>query len=197
MEGWIGFLIAGFALAGSPGPATLSLAATGAGFGARRGLWYMTGILAGMVIVILVTASGMTGVVWALPGASWVVVPLAGAYFCYLAWRIATAPPLAEQDGAQRQPSFAAGVLLSLINPKAYAAMAALQAGFVRVQALFPLELAFRLAALVGIMLAVNLIWLLIGTSLTRFCQNPRISRAVNVTWAVLLMASLALALWL
>ena len=42
-KGLLGFVLAGFALAGSPGPATLSLAATGAAFGARRGLGYMTG----------------------------------------------------------------------------------------------------------------------------------------------------------
>ena len=38
MDGLLGFVLAGFALAGSPGPATLSLAAAGAAFGARRGL---------------------------------------------------------------------------------------------------------------------------------------------------------------
>ena len=33
MDGLLGFAVAGFALAGSPGPNTLSLAATGAAFG--------------------------------------------------------------------------------------------------------------------------------------------------------------------
>lgn len=36
MQGVVEFALAGFALAGSPGPAMLSLAATGAAFGARR-----------------------------------------------------------------------------------------------------------------------------------------------------------------
>ncbi len=35
MEGLFGFVLAGFALTGSPGPATLSIAATGPAFGAR------------------------------------------------------------------------------------------------------------------------------------------------------------------
>src|SRR5579864_4121342 len=48
VDGLFGFALAGFALAGSPGPATLSLAATGAAFGARRGLAYMSGIIIGM-----------------------------------------------------------------------------------------------------------------------------------------------------
>lgn len=36
MEGLLAFVLAGVALTGSPGPATLSLAATGAAFGALR-----------------------------------------------------------------------------------------------------------------------------------------------------------------
>ena len=50
------FLLAGLALVGSPGPATLSIAATGAAFGQRRGLAYMAGILAGLAVVMAITA---------------------------------------------------------------------------------------------------------------------------------------------
>ena len=96
MEGLLGFILAGLALAGSPGPATLSLAATGAAFGSRRGLAYMTGIDLGMVLVMAITASGVTGVLLALPGAAPVVTVLAALYFVYLAWRIATAPAVNE-----------------------------------------------------------------------------------------------------
>ena len=95
MEGLLGFVLAGFALAGSPGPATLSLAATGAAFSARRGLGYMIGIDLGMVGVMAITASGVVGLLLALPGATPVVTVMAGAYFLYLAFRIAAAPPRA------------------------------------------------------------------------------------------------------
>ena len=58
MEGLTGFILAALALCGSPGPATVSLAATGAAFGPRRSLAYMAGIDAGMVVVMSVTAAG-------------------------------------------------------------------------------------------------------------------------------------------
>src|SRR5437764_3942687 len=103
----LGFVLAGLALAGSPGPATLSLAATGAAFGARRGLGYMTGIIIGMAVVMGIIATGVMGVLLALPGATPVIVAMAAAYFVYLAFRIATAPPVTEQTGRQRRPSFA------------------------------------------------------------------------------------------
>src|SRR5581483_5395824 len=114
-DGVFGFALAGFALAGSPGPATLSLAATGAAFGARRGLGYMAGIIIGMVAVMAIVASGVMGIVLAVPGATPVVVAAAALYFIYLAIRIATAPPLSEESGQRREPSFGAGLFLSLV----------------------------------------------------------------------------------
>jgi len=194
MEGLLGFIVAGLALAGSPGPATLSLAATGAAFGSRRGLAYMTGIDLGMVLVMAITASGVTGLVLALPGAAPVVTVLAALYFVYLAWCIATAPPLAD-DADGREPSFTAGVLLSLINPKGYAAMAALFSGFALIRAAPALDAAFKILALLVVIVAVNIAWLVSGAALTRFFRDPRTNRLINVTFAILLIAAVGLAL--
>ena len=195
MEGLLGFIVAGLALAGSPGPATLSLAATGAAFGSRRGLAYMTGIDFGMVLVMAITASGVTGVLLALPGATPIVAALAALYFVYLAWRIATAPPLTEEAGERRRPSFTAGMLLSLINPKGYAAMAALFSGFALIKAEPALDAALKLLVLLAVIAAVNAAWLSSGAALTRFFRDPRTNRAINVTFAILLIASVAFAL--
>ena len=193
MEGLLGFIVAGFALAGSPGPGTLSLAATGAAFGPRRGVAYMTGIAAGMVVVMSLTAAGVTGLVLAIPGAAPVVAVLAALYFIHLAWRIASAPPL--QDTAQgSEPSFMAGVLLSLINPKGYAAMAALFSGFALIRGRPELDAAIKLGVLIVIVASVNAAWLFAGAALTRFFRESRTSRVINVTFALLLVASVAAA---
>lgn len=197
MEGLLGFVLAGFALAGSPGPATLSLAATGAAFGARRGLRYMTGIVAGMVAVMGITATGVVGVLLTLPGAAPVVGALAATYFLYLAFRIATAPPLTEASRQRRQPSFAGGVFLSLVNPKGYAAMAALFSGFALTPERPGADVAAKVAVLVTTIVAVNLAWLMAGAALTRCFQEPATNRAINLAFAVLLVASVAFTLLL
>jgi len=79
-----GILIAAVALAGSPGPATLSLAAGGAAggaaFGARGGIAYLAGIVVGMVAVMTTVASGTVGLLLALPGVAPVVAILAALY---------------------------------------------------------------------------------------------------------------------
>lgn len=195
MEDLFGFILAGFALAGSPGPATLSLAATGAAFGGRRGLGYMTGIVIGMILVMVITATGVTGVLLALPGAMPVVTSMAALYFAYLAFRIATAPPLAENAGQRQQPLFIGGVFLSLVNPKGYAALAALFSGFILVGERLALDAALKAMILVAIIIVVNSAWLFAGAALTRFFREPVKNRAINVTFAVLLVASVAFAL--
>jgi len=193
MEGLTGFILAALALCGSPGPATVSLAATGAAFGPRRSLAYMAGIDAGMVVVMSVTAAGVTGLVLAIPGATPVVAVLAALYFVHLAWRIATAPPLGDTAPGS-EPSFAAGVLLSLVNPKGYAAMAALFSGVVLIRGRPELDAALKLGVLVVIVVSVNAAWLIAGAALTRFFREPRTSRVINVAFAILLVASVGAA---
>jgi len=194
MDGFFGFVVAGFALAGSPGPNTLSIAAAGAAFGAGRSLGYLAGILAGMIVVMAVTASGVTGLVLAVPGAAPVVASLAAAYIVYLAYRIATAPPLAEDAHDSRRPSFLGGAFLSLVNPKAYAAMAALFSGFVLVAGRPAMDAGAKLLILVAIITLVNFVWLFVGAALTRAFRQPRVNRAINVGFAVLLVASVGFA---
>jgi threonine/homoserine/homoserine lactone efflux protein len=195
LDALVGFIIAALALAGSPGPGTLSLAATGAAFGARRGMPYMTGIDVGMAGVIAITASGVVGILLAVPGATPLIAALAGAYFLYLAYRIATAPPLSANSAERSPPSFAAGVALSLVNPKGYAAMAALFSGFVLVRERLALDIAAKFAVLAVIIVSVNLAWLTGGAALTRFFRDPATNRIINITFALLLIASVVVAL--
>jgi threonine/homoserine/homoserine lactone efflux protein len=196
MDALFSFVLAGLALAGSPGPATLSLAATGAAFGARRGLLYMSGLIIGMVAVMAIIASGVAGIVVALPGLTPIIAMASAAYFVYLAFRIATAPPVAiSSDHPGGQPSFMSGVFLALVNPKGYAAMAALFSGFVLVSGRLDLDVFAKVSVLLIIITAVNISWLTAGSALTRFLQDPRTSRIINIVFAVLLLASVAFVL--
>lgn len=195
MENLPGFLVAALALAGSPGPATLSLAAAGAAFGARRAAGYLVGIVLGMVAVMTITAAGLVGLLLAVPGATALVTVAAAAYFLWLAWHIAVAPPLTDTGGERQPPRFAGGFGLSLINPKGYAAMAALLSGFVLVRERFELDVMLKIAVLTSLIAVVNVAWLLAGALLTRSFRDARTNRIVNVAFAVALLASVALAL--
>lgn len=195
MDGLAGFVLAGVALTGSPGPATLSLTATGAAFGIRHGFGYGAGITLGMLAVMALTASGVVAAILALPGLAPVVTVLAALYFLYLAFRIATAPPLAETNSDAAAPSFAAGFALSLVNPKGYAAMAALFSGFALLPQQPAVDASLKIGLLLLIIAAVNIAWLLAGSGLNGLFRDPRSNRIVNLFFAALLLLSLAAAI--
>jgi len=194
VEQFPGFILAAVALAGSPGPNTLSLAAAAAAFGARRAVGYLVGQVLGMTAVMAIVASGLMGLVLAAPGIAPAVTAAAAIYFAYLAWRIATAPPLDDDAGRGKAPSIAAGFMLSLVNPKGYAAMAALFSSFVLVRDRMALDFAAKTIVLAAIISAVNVVWLFAGSALTRCFRNARANRIVNIAFAALLLGSVAIA---
>jgi threonine/homoserine/homoserine lactone efflux protein len=190
LEALLALVGAGLALAGSPGPNTMSLAAAGAAFGARRSLGFMAGLALGMLVVMVVVATGVVGMLLAVPGVAPVAAIGAVLYFVYLAWRIATAPPLSERGAAGPAPSVTAGLTLSLTNPKGYVAMLALFSGHIIVAGHLIADAGVKVGVTMAIILLVNIAWLLVGSGLARYLRSPRASRILNLAFAALLLIS-------
>ena len=81
------FVIAAFALSGSPGPATLGLSAAAVTFGLRRSLMLMTGIIVGVLLVFAAAAAGLTGLILAQPLLGPIVTAASVLYMLWLAWQ--------------------------------------------------------------------------------------------------------------
>jgi threonine/homoserine/homoserine lactone efflux protein len=192
VEAVLGFVLATLALAGSPGPNTLGLAAVGAAFGQSRGLAYMAGVDLGMVLVIAIAGTGVGGLILALPGAAPVITVIAAAYFLYLAYKIATAPPLSGDATPGSEPKWYDGVVLSLVNPKAYAAMAAMFSSAALVEGDLLADGLSKAALLLMVIIVLNLGWLSAGAALTPLLRQERTSRIINIGFAVALLASVA-----
>jgi len=190
----VAMLLAALLLMGSPGPATISVAAAGAAFGPRPVVPYLCGICLGTMAVLLVVATGVTGFVLSVPGATPVINALAGAYILYLAWRIATAPPPGRAEHGSDAPPFLGGLLLAVANPKAYAAIGAVYAGSTLIAD--PLaDAGAKVAVLSGVIWIVNSTWMLFGAGIAGLMREPRSGRILNVVFAVLLVAAFALSL--
>ncbi len=189
-EALLALVVAGLALAGSPGPNTMSLAAAGAAFGMRRSLPFMAGLALGMLAVIVIVASGTVAMLLAVPGIAPVLVVAAVLYFVYLAWKIATAKPMTEATPQVRAPSALSGILQSLVNPKGYAAMLALFAGHTVLTARPLADAVLKTGICTAIIILVNLVWLVVGTGLGRTVRTARASRILNLAFAALLLVS-------
>jgi threonine/homoserine/homoserine lactone efflux protein len=186
-------LLASLVIMGSPGPSTVSATAMGAAFGIRRSLRYVGGLIAGTTAVLLAVAVGVVALLFSVPQVARLLTAASAFYILYLAWQIATAPPLDASRRDLAAPAFAGGFLLAIANPKAYFAIAAVFAG----TTIFPAALSDAAAkfALLAIMIVlIHFAWLLVGAALSRLLHDPLISRIINVTLAVALVALTALA---
>jgi len=124
------FTLAVFFLLITPGPGVLSIAGVGAAYGSKAGSRYFIGLYLGTNLVALAVVSGLAAIVFTMPAVRVVLLVLSALYLIYLATRIALAGSNIAFIKATKQPGIGAGLLLQLINPKAYAVNTTLFTGF-------------------------------------------------------------------
>jgi threonine/homoserine/homoserine lactone efflux protein len=180
------------AIMGTPGPATISLTAAGSAYGVRRSARYLAGIVAGTWLVLLAVASGITAALLAVPAVRPVLIAAAAAYILWLAYHIATAPPLSVAAADAEAPGLAGGTLLGVANPKAWVAIAAVFAS-VHIGEGAVLDAGVKVAVLTVMIVVINATWLAAGASLARFLRDPGRARLVYRLLAVVLVAAAAI----
>jgi threonine/homoserine/homoserine lactone efflux protein len=186
-------VLASAAIMGSPGPATISLVAVVAGYGVRRSLPYVSGLIVGSELVLVAVATGVTAAILAVPPIRSLLIVLSAAYILWLAYHIATAPPLPVQTAAADAPSLAGGTMLGFANPKGWVAMAAVF-GSARLADTAATDAAAKTAVLAAMVIFIMTIWLFAGASLAPMLREPRRARVINASLAVALVAATAFA---
>lgn len=189
----LALVVTALAVMGSPGPSTVSVTAVGAAYGFRRSVPYMSGLVAGTIAVLLAVAAGLVALLLSMPRLLPPLVAASAAYILYLAFRIATAPPLARLEDSVPAPSFAGGFLLGIANPKAYLAIAAVFAGASLAAQAPMVDAAAKIAVLSVMIVLIHVFWLAIGASLAALFYDPVTSRRANIVLALLLVATLAI----
>lgn len=186
-------LLTSLAIMGSPGPATISLTGSGVAFGVRRSARYLAGIIAGTAVVLIAVAGGVTGALLAIPAVRPALIAGAAAYILYLAYHIATAPPLESGRLPGPAPTLAGGLLLGVANPKAWVAIGAVFVS-VRLSGNAVVDAGLKTCVLTGMIVLINTGWLLAGASLAPLLRDPARSRRMNLVLAAALVVSTAAA---
>jgi threonine/homoserine/homoserine lactone efflux protein len=187
-------VLTSLAIMGSPGPATISLTAAGSAYGVRRSLGYLAGIVVGTFAVLLAVATGITAALLAVPAMRSVLIGISASYILWLAYHIATAPPLDAHSADADAPALAGGALLGVANPKAWVAIAAVFAS-ARIADDAAIDAAAKTAVLTVMIVVINTTWLFASASLGPLLRDPRRGRIVNVCLAFALLVATALAL--
>jgi threonine/homoserine/homoserine lactone efflux protein len=189
------FATAVFFLIVTPGPGVLSAAAVGAGFGFRAGVRYVAGLFIGSNLVSLAVVSGLAATVLAYPAIRTVLFTISLGYLVYLAMRIAFAGARVGFAARARRPGLRDGILLQVVNPKAYLVSTALFGGFAFLPSSYAAEVVTKFVIVNAIWLPVHFFWLWLGVALHELDLSERSHRLVNAAMACALLGVVALAI--
>lgn len=184
------FAIAVFVLAATPGPALLSILGTGAAFGFRVGLKYVIGALVGANVVILLVISGLANFLESLPQIRVILIFISLCYLSYIAFQIATSNANSGLERTTNLVGFKDGVIIQLINPKAYAVALALFSGFPFSKQTLFVEIYLKLLITNVIFIPAYLAWLLAGVKLNSLNLSHKKARIVKIMLAFLMLVA-------
>jgi threonine/homoserine/homoserine lactone efflux protein len=174
----------------TPGPNNTMLMTTGLNFGFRRGLSHLWGVALGFAVMVLAVGLGLGAVFQAYPEAYTVLKYAGAAYLLYLAWQIATAGGIEEGAASGRPITFLQAAAFQWLNPKGWVMAVGAVSTYAAVAA-FPYNMLLMAGLFGSLGVLSSASWLGFGTGLKRLLTSPRAVRAVNITMALLLVASL------
>lgn len=176
-----------FPLAYSPGPGNMFFAANGARFGVRATLPANVGYHVATWVVTIIIGSGFAFAIEQFPNI-FVIIKYAGsAYVFYLAWTFFRAGIVSNAE-APLPASLMDGVILMVLNPKAYVIITLMFTQFLvgtsvsQEAAVFWISTIFTLNNLLAF-----LIWTVIGDHLAARFRDELYSRRLNIAFGVVL----------
>jgi len=187
------FFVFALVAAVTPGPSNVMVLAAGARAGLLGGLPCLAGVVAGMALLIACAALGLGGVITALPGALQLLRWGGAALLLWLAWKIASAPPMAAGTGSDAV-GFWRAFAFQWVNPKSWIVGASAAATYGTGAS----GSAAGRAALMGALFAAAAapscaLWLAFGSALHRTLSDARRARVFNAVMGALLAASVVL----
>ena len=180
---------------GTPGPANMALLATGARYGFRRALPFMLGVAFGKQLIIWPIGFGLMELAERAPFIFLALKYISAAYMIGLAWKVANMR-LATGGSSDSAPSFAAGLIVHPLNPKAWAMIVGGFTAFVA-PATSTFEATATIAAvLLGCQLLMHPIWTLAGDRIAKTLAGTSAEPYLMYTLAALTVASVLFVLF-
>ena len=192
----INFALAVFFLIITPGPGVLSVAGVGAAFGYKSGVRYILGLCLGTNLVALAVVTGLAAIVLSNSFLRVALMLCSSSYLLFLAYRIATQGADISFSKSDRKPGILAGILLQLVNPKAYAVNTAMYTAFLIYPDSLILEIGLKFVIMNLIWFPIHLFWLFLGVYLKSLNLSSRHQSNVNLLMACALAFVVILAVF-
>lgn len=187
----LAFALFAFVTSVTPGPNNTMLLASGVNFGFNRSIPHILGISCGFFVLVLAVGLGLGAVFQAYP-LLYTVLRYAGAgYLLYLAWKIATSGPVADELDSQARPlGYWGAAAFQWVNPKAWVMAVGAISTYTPLQGYF--SNVWIIAAVFALINAPTVsVWAGFGSLLRTVLREPRWLRLFNGFMALLLVLSL------
>lgn len=189
----IAFFIFAVVAAVTPGPSVVMVMVAGARDGIVGGFRCLAGVVAGMAFMIGAAVLGLGGLVQAVPQVLIVLKPVGAAFLLWLAWKVASAPPMNDVESSP-PIGFWTAAAFQWVNPKSWIVCASAAGTFGAAIDGQPLHRAASMAAVFALAAAPSCaVWLAFGTLLRPWLTDSRRSRIFNVVMGVALASSVVL----
>ncbi len=217
MDGWIvGFIVFSLIMSATPGPNNTMLAASGAAFGFTRTIPHMIGIMIGFPIMLVLVGFGVGEALATVPFLIPAMQAVGALMLLWLAWQIAKAPvddlvgegSGSEGSGPERSPSadqkarpmtVVEAAAFQWVNPKAWMIAAGAMATFAYSAegsgAIDPFQLILMGLVFFVASIPCVAVWAGFGSVVRRLLPTALARRRFNQAMALLLVASIGLAL--
>ena len=192
--GIISFVAFAFSQVATPGPANMSMLATGARYGFRAALPFVAGVVLGKQLIIWPIGFGLMSLADQLPLLFVLLKYVSAAYIIWLAWRVANMRLSVNKDTANA-PGFVAGLWVHPLNPKAWAMIVAGFTNFVDPSTPTLTATAIIALSLMGIQIICHPVWTFFGDRIARLLIGTPSERYLMWCLAALTVAFVGYAL--
>jgi threonine/homoserine/homoserine lactone efflux protein len=166
------------------------LMSSGANFGFKRTIPHMLGVGLGFSFMVALVGVGLIQLFDLYPVSHQILKVVSIAYLLYLAFKIATSVPIADQENNNAAPiTFIQAAAFQWVNPKAWTM------ALTAISVYSPSRSLESIAIVAVIFAMVNIpsvsVWTVLGQQLRRILSSTVRLRAFNLTMAGLLVTSL------
>ncbi|MCB1516358.1 MAG: LysE family translocator [Hyphomicrobiaceae bacterium] len=185
---YIPYVIALGIAAAIPGPGIAASVGKALGSGFRPALYFLNGLVLGDLTYLTFAVLGLSAIATLFSGIFVVIRYLGAAYLLWLAWSFWTAgidpSKVHAQQGAGFWPSFSAGYMVTMGNPKTIIFYMALLPSVVDLKSVTGVDYAILAVLTVLVLYAVVVPYIALASRARAFLTNPRALRILNRTAA-------------
>ena len=179
----------------TPGPNNIMLTASGVNFGFRRTVPHILGIELGMLLLFILSATGL-GVLFDKVPVLHTIIKIGGiCYLLYLAARIAFAKRRETETGSTRPLNIFQAAAFQLLNPKAYVIIISGISAFTEPEEAYVPSVLLLISVFALACIPCTSVWAGFGSYISRFLKSDRAFRIFNLVMGGLTAASILLIL--